>query len=138
MTPPKVDTNRVPSSVNSRSFACNVSMIANCSLSLLIVALDLRSCKSEGNELISCEPCETTGGTTTHAKKITNAITLTKIMVTAVTLDTPRERIASTAGFSPVAKKRAIRMRTNTWLTLPSALIKTIALSAPRVATKPK
>ena len=87
---------------------------------------------------MSWDPCETTGGTTTHAKKITNEITPTKMMPTAVTRDTPLDLIASTAGFRPVAKKSAIRIRTNTWLTLPSARSKTIAHKPPRVAIKPK
>ena len=69
---------------------------------------------------------------------MTNAITPTKIIATALTRETPRDLTASTAGFSPVAKKSAIRIRTKTWLTLPRARSKTIAQSAPSAATKPK
>ena len=75
---------------------------------------------------------------TTQAKKTTNEITPTKMMATAVIRDTPLDLMASTAGLRPVAKKRAMIIRTNTWLTLPSARSKTIAHRPPRVAIKPK
>ena len=65
-------------------------------------------------------------------------MTAIKIIDTAPALERPRLRIASTAGLSPVAKKRATRMSTNTPDALASARIKTNAVSAPAVATKPK
>jgi hypothetical protein len=79
-----------------------------------------------------------TGGITTKAKKITKRITDEKIAATAEFLDNPRFRNASTAGFKPVARNRAISIKTNIWLALARALIKTIAVRAPRVAIKPK
>ena len=78
------------------------------------------------------------GGTTRAAKSTTKMITKTRIIATAPPLDKPLRRIASTAGFSPVARKRATRIRTKTWLALASARIKTKAVSAPIVATNPK
>ena len=79
-----------------------------------------------------------TGGITTKAKKITNRMTDEKITATAEFLDKPRFRNASTAGFNPVARNNAIKIKTNIWLALARARIKTIAVSAPRVAIKPK
>ena len=87
---------------------------------------------------MSCVPCEITGGATTSAKNITNAITEVKIIATAVVRDILRRRRASTAGLRPVAKKSAIRIKINICETLASARIKTIAVNAPSVATKPK
>ena len=107
-------------------------------MSLFIVALFVSSPKRVGALLMSCVPCEITGGATTSAKKITKAITEVKIMVTAVARDILRRRRASTAGLRPVAKKRAIKIRINICETLASARIKTIAVNAPSVATKPK
>ena len=79
-----------------------------------------------------------TGGITIKAKKITKRMTDEKITATAVFLDKPRLRIASTAGFNPVARNSAIKIKTNIWLALARARIKTIAVSAPKVAIKPK
>ncbi|CAB4993931.1 unannotated protein [freshwater metagenome] len=65
-------------------------------------------------------------------------MTATKITATAPARDSPRLRIASTAGLRPVARNSATKIKTNTWLALASARIKTNALRAPIVATKPK
>ena len=69
---------------------------------------------------------------------MTKRITEEKITVTAALRDKFRLRNASTAGFNPVAKNRAIKISTKIWLTLAKARINTIAVSAPRVAMKPK
>jgi hypothetical protein len=60
------------------------------------------------------------------------------IAATAFVRDRPRLRSASTAGFSPVAKKSAIKIKTNICDALASARIKTNADSAPMVTMNPK
>ena len=83
-------------------------------------------------------PWLTTGGATTKAKKTTNMMTDAKMIATAEARDKFLRRRASTAGFKPVARNRAIRINTNIWLTLASARINTIAVNTPKVAIKPK
>ncbi len=73
-----------------------------------------------------------------QANKITNKITDEKINVTAALLERFLLRSASTAGFNPVAKKSAIKIKTKICETLASARIKIIAVKAPRVAINPK
>ena len=60
------------------------------------------------------------------------------IAVTALVRDKPLRRSASTAGLSPVAKKSAIKIKTNICYALASARINTNAASAPIVAMNPK
>ena len=100
--------------------------------------LFLRFSSSAGAVSIRCVPCVTSGGTTRAAKSPTKAITATKMTATAPARDSPRRRIASTAGLRPVAKKSATRINTNTPEALASARIMTNAVRAPTVATKPK
>ena len=71
-------------------------------------------------------------------KKITKAMTEVKITATAVARDKFFRLSASTAGLRPVARNSAIRIKTKIWLTLASARIKMMAVSAPNVAIKPK
>ena len=78
------------------------------------------------------------GGTISAANSPTNINTAAKMIATAPARDNPRLRIASTAGFSPVAKKRATRIKTKTPEALASARMRTKALRAPIVATNPK
>ena len=90
MTPPNAEMINVPSEVISVNLLCRVSIIPNWLFKFAIVELVSSSFSKFGALLISCVPCETTGGITTAIKKATKKITDIKIMATALVRDIPR------------------------------------------------